>query len=232
MRTGLPHLARCVALATLQQQPGGLSVRSTPRSTSTELAMVSPNVVGHGGGYHQWSSTWKVSVRFGVQSFGALLPRLTSFQSFTLPIIRLDVDRMDDNDDRLFGVRAEIARVPKPSYQLTLRTPLYAVRHRSAKKSLTRRANHLHIFILQEFWSPRPVKTAAGFFNRTAAAYGTHHLPMSAPCRKTRSPARRRPNHFWLLPACANAPVCGVARIHVRTRPLQREIGFAPEMIV
>jgi hypothetical protein len=79
--------------------------------------MVSPtNVVGYGGGYHQWSSNWKVSVRFGVQSFGAPLPRLTPFQSFTQPIIRPDLYRMDDNDDRLFGVTAKIARVPKPSH--------------------------------------------------------------------------------------------------------------------
>jgi len=36
---------------------------------------------------------------------------------------------MDDDDNRLFGVTAEIAWIPKPSYLLTLRTPLYAVRH-------------------------------------------------------------------------------------------------------
>jgi hypothetical protein len=36
-------------------------------------------------------------------------------------------DRMDDNDNRLFGVTAEILWVPKPAYQLTLRTPLYFV---------------------------------------------------------------------------------------------------------
>ena len=40
-----------------------------------------------------------------------------------------DLDRMDDNDDRLFGVTAQIFWVPKLSYQLTVRTPLYAVRN-------------------------------------------------------------------------------------------------------
>ena len=44
--------------------------------------------------------------------------------------MRLDLDRLDDNDNRLFGVTAEIMWVPKPTYQLTLRTPLYAVRNR------------------------------------------------------------------------------------------------------
>ncbi|HVN64542.1 MAG TPA: hypothetical protein VMT58_07875 [Candidatus Binataceae bacterium] len=54
---------------------------------------------------------------------------LTPFQPFTQPIIRLDLDRMDDNHNRLFGVTAEIAWVPKPSYQVTIRTPLYLVKN-------------------------------------------------------------------------------------------------------
>jgi len=37
--------------------------------------------------------------------------------------------RRPDNDNRPFGVTARIAWVPKPSYQLTLRTPLYATRN-------------------------------------------------------------------------------------------------------
>ncbi len=41
----------------------------------------------------------------------------------TQPIVRFDLDRMDDNDNRLFGVTAQIAWTPKPSYQLTVRTP-------------------------------------------------------------------------------------------------------------
>ena len=54
---------------------------------------------------------------------------LTPFPSFTQPIVQLDLDRMDDNDNRLFGVTAQIAWVPKPAYALTVRTPLYAVRN-------------------------------------------------------------------------------------------------------
>jgi len=45
------------------------------------------------------------------------------------PVVRFDPDRMDDNDNRLFGVTAEIAWTPMPAYQLTVGTPLYAVRH-------------------------------------------------------------------------------------------------------
>lgn len=94
------------------------------------LAKVHSNIIGYVGGYYQWPNNWKFTGRVGVQSFGgAQLLNVTPFQSFTQPIVRLDLDRMDDNDNRLFGVTAQILWVPKPSYQLTLRTPLYAVRN-------------------------------------------------------------------------------------------------------
>jgi hypothetical protein len=41
----------------------------------------------------------------------------------------LQLDRNDDNDNRLFGVTAQIDWTPKPAYQLTVRTPLYAIRN-------------------------------------------------------------------------------------------------------
>jgi len=94
------------------------------------LARINPNTIGYVGGYYQWDNNWKFSGRVGVQSFGgAQLLNLTPFQPFTQPIVRVDLDRMDDNDNRLFGVTAQIAWMPKPSYQLTVRTPLYAVRN-------------------------------------------------------------------------------------------------------
>jgi hypothetical protein len=105
-------------------------VQYTRVNVDTPLVTVNPNIVGYVGGYYQWDNNWKLSGRVGVQSFGgAQLLNLTPFQPFTQPIVRLDLDRMDDNDNRLFGVTAEIAWVPKPSYQLTVRTPLYAVRN-------------------------------------------------------------------------------------------------------
>jgi opacity protein-like surface antigen len=92
----------------------------------TPFANVKPDIMGYVGGYYQWDNNWKFTGRLGVQSFGgAQLLNLTPFQPFTQPILRLDLDRMDDDDNRLFGVTAQIAWTPKPSYQLTLRTPLY-----------------------------------------------------------------------------------------------------------
>ena len=105
-------------------------VQHTRIDVETPFVTVSPNIIGYVGGYYQWDNNWKVSGRFGIQSFGgAQLLNRTPFQPFTQPIVRLDLDRMDDNDNRLFGVTAEIAWVPKPSYTLTVRTPLYAVRN-------------------------------------------------------------------------------------------------------
>jgi hypothetical protein len=96
----------------------------------TPLAHVSPDIMGYVGGYYQWDNNWKFTGRFGVQHFGgAQLLNLTPFPAFTQPILRLDLDRMDDDDNRLFGITAQIAWTPKPSYQLTLRTPLYAIKN-------------------------------------------------------------------------------------------------------
>jgi hypothetical protein len=83
------------------------------------------------GGYYQWPSNWKATVRAGLQHFGGahLGAALTPIKAFTQPVLRIDLDQMDDNDNRLFGVSGQIAWTPTPSYMLTLRTPLYAVRN-------------------------------------------------------------------------------------------------------
>jgi hypothetical protein len=99
-------------------------------SVDLPLATVKPAIVGYVGGYYQWENNWKLSGRLGVQSFGgAQILNLTPFKPFTQPIVRFDLDRMDDNDNRLVGVTAEISWTPKPAYQLTFRTPLYAIKN-------------------------------------------------------------------------------------------------------
>ncbi|WP_404558894.1 hypothetical protein [Bradyrhizobium niftali] len=105
-------------------------VQYTHTDIASQLASIRPNTILYAGGYYQWPSNWKFTGRLGVQSFGgAQIAGRTLAESFTQPILRLDLDRMDDNDNRLFGITAQIAWMPKPSYQLTLRTPLYAVRN-------------------------------------------------------------------------------------------------------
>lgn len=105
-------------------------VQYTYTDIASQLASIKPNTILYAGGYYQWPSNWKFTGRLGVQSFGgARIAGRTLAESFTQPILRLDLDRMDDNDNRLFGITAQIAWMPKPSYQVTLRTPLYAVRN-------------------------------------------------------------------------------------------------------
>lgn len=105
-------------------------VQYTRTDVASLIARVRPNTILYAGGYYQWLSNWKFTGRLGVQSFGgAQLAGRTLAEPFTQPILRLDLDRMDDNDNRLFGITAQIAWMPKPSYQVTLRTPLYAVRN-------------------------------------------------------------------------------------------------------
>ncbi|UQR67971.1 hypothetical protein LRP30_20185 [Bradyrhizobium sp. C-145] len=102
----------------------------TRTDVADKLVKINPNTIAYIGGYYQWPNNWKFTGPVGVQSFqGAQLVSLASIQPYTQAIVRLDLDRMDDNDNRLFGVTAEIMWVPKPAYQLTVRTPLYAVRN-------------------------------------------------------------------------------------------------------
>jgi hypothetical protein len=99
------------------------------RVVGTQLVTIHPDIIGYVGGYYQWQNNWKLTGRVGVQAFGgAQLLNFVSVPSFTQPTVRLDIDRMDDNDNRLFGVTGQIIWMPQPAYQLTLRTPLYLAR--------------------------------------------------------------------------------------------------------
>lgn len=105
-------------------------IQYTRTDINSPMARIGDSSIGYVGAYYQWPSNWKVTGRFGMQSFGgAQLLRQAAIDGFTQPIVRFDLDRMDDNDNRLFGITAQIAWVPKPSYQVTLRTPLYLVRN-------------------------------------------------------------------------------------------------------
>ncbi len=97
---------------------------------SSSLIRVEPDVVVYGGGYYQWPSNWKFTGRVGIQHFGgAQIANLLDFKPFTQPVVRFNFDKFDDNDNRLFGLAFEVAWTPKPAFQLTLHTPLYAVRN-------------------------------------------------------------------------------------------------------
>ena len=104
-------------------------VQHTAATVDSAFVRINPNVVGYVGGYYQWDNNWKLTGRAGVQSFGgAELLTITPIKPFTKPILRLDLEKLDDDGNRLFGVTAEVAWAPKPVFALVLRTPLYFVK--------------------------------------------------------------------------------------------------------
>jgi hypothetical protein len=105
-------------------------IQYTYVAVDTALASVRPNVIGYVGGYYQWENNWKLTGRFGIQSFGGgELLNQPLLRPFTQPVVRFDLDYNDDNDNRLFGVMAQIVWTPRPAYQVILRTPLYLIRN-------------------------------------------------------------------------------------------------------
>lgn len=116
-----------------EDQTKGLlfGTRLTAVWVDSGLAKVEPAFVGYLGGYYQWPNNWKVSARMGVQTFGGaqIGAGIIRAKAFTQPLLRFDLERMDDNDNRLFGASIEVAWTPEPLVQFTLRTPLYAIRN-------------------------------------------------------------------------------------------------------
>lgn len=105
-------------------------LQDTHVAVSGGFGRIHPSIIGYAGAYYQWPNDWKITARAGLQSFGgAQVFNAIHLQPFTQPIMRVDLDRVDDDGNRLFGVTAEIMWTPKPTYQLTLRTPLYFVRN-------------------------------------------------------------------------------------------------------
>ncbi len=105
-------------------------IKYTDIFADSRFVKIGPSLIGYAGGYYQWPNNWKVTGRIGIQSFdGANLIIPVQLPSFVQPIVKLDLERMDDNDNHLFGMSLEIIWTPKPIFQLTLNTPIYAVRN-------------------------------------------------------------------------------------------------------
>jgi hypothetical protein len=108
-------------------------VKFTKVFVNSDLAIsgnIAPSIIGYAGAFYQWPDNWKLTGRLGVQSFGgANVGNLIHLPSFTQPILKIDLDKVDDNDNRLFGISLEAAWTPAPVIQFTLRTPIYAVRN-------------------------------------------------------------------------------------------------------
>lgn len=93
-------------------------------SVDGSLARVRPLWMVYGGAYRQFGE-WKIGARAGLQHFaGASIGSLVNFGTTNRPFVQLGLERLDDDDNRLFGFAVAVGWSPKPSVQLTLSTPI------------------------------------------------------------------------------------------------------------
>lgn len=105
-------------------------IQDTRVALSGAPGEIKASMIGYVGGYYQWPNNWKVTGRGGIQYFGGgQLLNTVHIPPLTQPVLRIDLDRLDDDDNRIFGLTAEVLWTPKPVYQFTLRTPIYFVRN-------------------------------------------------------------------------------------------------------
>ena len=155
-------------------------VQHTGVAVDSAFVRINPNIVGYVGGYYQWDNNWKFTGRVGVQSFGgAQLLQPDTVRAFhpadrqarPRPNGRQRQPPVRDNGGDLMGAEAilpvdgENAALPGEELARSAR----------ARKVLTRRANHRHIFSIAGI-EPAP-GTGCGLFeigvNRATAAAAT-----------------------------------------------------------
>lgn len=93
-------------------------------SVDGSFARVRPLWMVYGGAYRQFGE-WKIGARAGLQHFtGANAGSLVNVGAINRPFVQLGIERLDDDDNRLFGFAVAVGWSPKPSVQLTLSTPI------------------------------------------------------------------------------------------------------------
>lgn len=89
------------------------------------IGTVDPVTMLYGGAY-QYFGSWKMSARGGLQHFGgAQAGNILRVQKVDMKFAMLELERVDDDDNRLFYVSAAVGWSPKPSVQLIVNVPLY-----------------------------------------------------------------------------------------------------------
>lgn len=123
-------------------------VQHTHTAISSPFASIRPNTILYAGGYYQWPSHWKFTGRLGMQSFGgAQLAGRMLAESFTQPILRLDLDRMGDKQPPVRRHRTDRldaeAILPGDVAHATLRRPQLGMLGRIALKIPVARCRRL-----------------------------------------------------------------------------------------
>lgn len=94
-------------------------------SVDNALGTIHPATMLYAGAYRQIGD-WKFSMRGGVQFFrGAQVGNLIQAAPVDIPFVRAELERLDEDDNRLLDVAFAVGWSPKPSFQLTLNVPIY-----------------------------------------------------------------------------------------------------------
>jgi opacity protein-like surface antigen len=89
------------------------------------LGTIHPATLLYAGAYRQFGE-WKLSATAGVQfSDGAQLGNLIRVAPVDIKFVRAELEKLDDDDNRLMALAVAVGWSPKPSVQLTLNVPLY-----------------------------------------------------------------------------------------------------------
>lgn len=105
----------------------GVSYSRTQVTSS--FVRVGPQLGGFIGAYWSPSKLFNVSTQVGVQYFGgAEAASLLQLKPVTTPYALVELEHVDDDDNRVFAMSLGLGWSPKPVVQFTLSTPLYLVR--------------------------------------------------------------------------------------------------------
>ena len=105
----------------------GVSYSRTQVSSS--FARVGAQLGGYIGGYWSPSKQVNLSAQVGVQYFGgAEAASLLRLKPVTTPYVLVELEHVDDDDNRVFAMNLGLGWSPKPVVQFTISTPLYLAR--------------------------------------------------------------------------------------------------------
>ncbi len=91
-----------------------------------DLLTIRPTSIFYVGGYRQFGE-WKMTGQLGVQHFGgAQLAGIVDLRPATMPFVRFEAEKLDEDDNRLLAMSAAFGwSSSKLAMQLTLNVPIY-----------------------------------------------------------------------------------------------------------
>ncbi len=114
-------------LAVDTEQTRGLlaGVGYTRVTVDHNIGTIRPVTLLYAGAYRQFDA-WKLSATAGMQFFrGAEVANLINVKPVDIRFVRAELEKLDDDDNRLLAMAVAVGWSPKASIQLTLNVPIY-----------------------------------------------------------------------------------------------------------